>query len=78
MASPIRAKKAVSVSISADLREAARARYINPSAMLEAALKVELRKRHRDEWLAANADCIEAYNRDVEARGTFGEQLRSC
>jgi antitoxin CcdA len=74
--SPQRAKKAVDVSISADLLEAARGRDINLSATLEAALELQLRKRRREEWLAVNADSIEAYNRDVEERGAFGDTLR--
>jgi antitoxin CcdA len=75
--SPQRAKRAVNVSIAADLLEAARGRGINLSATLEAALEGELRQRQRDEWLAANAERIEAYNRDVEERGTFGDALRN-
>ena len=71
-----RAKKAVNVSISAELLEAARGRDINLSATLEAALELQLRERRREEWLAANADSIDAYNRDVEERGTFGDTLR--
>jgi antitoxin CcdA len=77
MASPQRAKKAVNVSISAELLEAARGRDINLSATLEAALEHQLRIRRRKEWLSANADSIDAYNRDVEERGTFGDTLRS-
>jgi len=71
-----RAKKAVNVSISSDLLEAARGQDINLSATLEAALESQLRRRRRDEWLAANGDSIEAYNRDVEKRGTFADRLR--
>jgi len=77
MAAPQRAKKAVNVSISAELLEAARGRDINLSATLEAALELQLRKRQREEWLATNAASIEAYNRDVEERGSFGDTLRS-
>ena len=76
MAPPQRAKKAVNVSISSDLLEAARNQDINLSATLEAALEGQLRRRRRDEWLAANGDSIEAYNRDVEKRGAFGDTLR--
>lgn len=49
----------------------------NLSATLESALEDQLRQRRRDEWLATNGDSIEAYNRDVEKRGTFSETLRS-
>ena len=77
MTSPKRAKKAVNLSISADVLEAARSHEINLSATLESALEVQLRQRRRNEWLATNGDSIEAYNRDVEKRGTFGDSLRS-
>ena len=77
MVPPQHAKKAVNVSISADLIKAARDRDINLSATLETALELQLRKRRREEWLAANAASIEEYNRDVEEHGTFGDTLRS-
>src|SRR6266550_2686165 len=77
MTSPQRAKKAVNVSISADVLEAARSHEINLSATLESALEDQLRQRRRKEWLVTNGDSIEAYNRDVEKRGTFGDSLRS-
>jgi antitoxin CcdA len=76
MTTPQRAKKAVNVSVAADLLEAARSHDINLSATLEAALEDRLRQKRRDEWLAENRDSIDAYNRDVEERGTFGQSLR--
>ena len=70
-------KKAANVSISADLLQAARASEINLSATLEAAVEHELRLLRRREWLQQNAAAIEAYNRDVEDHGTFGDGLRT-
>jgi antitoxin CcdA len=70
-------KKAVNVSISADLLQAARASEINLSATLEAAVEHELRLLRRREWLQQNAAAIEAYNRDVEDHGTFSDGLRT-
>jgi antitoxin CcdA len=72
-----RGKKAVNVSISADLLQAARASKINLSATLEAAVEHELRLLRRQEWLQQNAAAIEAYNRDVEDHGTFSDGLRT-
>ena len=77
MKSSQRSKKAVNVSISVDVLEAARSHKINLSATLESALEDQLRQRRRNEWLATNGDSIEAYNRDVEKHGTFGDSLRS-
>jgi antitoxin CcdA len=70
------AKKAVNVSIQSELLDAARAEDINLSATLEAALAEQLRIRIRDRWRTENASAIEAYNSDVDERGSFGDHAR--
>ena len=70
-------KKAVNVSISAELLQAARDKDINLSAALEAAVEHELKQYRRTEWLEHNADAIQAYNCDVEEHGAFSDGLRS-
>ena len=70
-------KKAVNLSISADLLEAARNSEINLSATLEVAIGRELQLLRRREWLEQNRGAIEAYNRDVEERGAFSDDLRT-
>ncbi len=70
------AKKAVNVSIRADLLAAVRAEQINLSATLENALTEQLQIRRREKWLAENAEGIAAYNREVEQRGSFGDKVR--
>jgi len=72
-----RAKKAVNVSIPAELLDAARAEDINLSATLQAAIEQQVRRRRREKWLERNAEGIAAYNRDVDEHGTFGDALRS-
>jgi len=71
------AKKAVNVSIQTELLNAARAEDINLSATLEAALADQIRIRRRDRWRAENEAAIEAYNRDVDENGSFGDKTRS-
>jgi antitoxin CcdA len=71
------AKKAVNVSIQSELLDAARAEDINLSATLEAALADQLRIRRRDRWQTENKAAIEAYNRDVDQNGSFGDHARS-
>jgi len=71
------AKKAVNVSVRTELLDAARAEDINLSATLEAALADQLRIRRRDKWRSENAAAIEAYNRDVDENGSFGDHARS-
>ena len=70
-------KKAVNLSISAELLQAARSNDINLSATLEAAVADQLRLVRRRQWLKENHDAIRAYNRDVEERGTLSEGLRT-
>ena len=72
-----RSKKAVNVSISADLLQAARDNELNLSATLEAAVEHELRLLRRREWLEQNENAIQAYNRDVEEQGAFSDGLRT-
>src|ERR1700722_2645418 len=72
-----RSKKAVNVSISADLLQAARNGEINLSAPLEAAVERDLRQLRKREWLEQNENAIQAYNRDVEEHGAFSDGLRT-
>lgn len=71
------AKKAVNLSLDSALLKAARAHDINLSATLESAIASELRERRRTEWIKRNAGAMEAYNKDIDANGTFGDGLRS-
>ena len=71
------AKKAVNVSIPAELLDSARAEGINLSATLEAALADQLRIRRRDRWRTDNEAAIDAYNSDVDENGSFGDHGRS-
>lgn len=71
------AKKAVNVSVPAELLDAARAEDINLSAALETALAEQLRIRRRDKWLAENSGAIAAYNREIDEHGAFGDKVRS-
>jgi antitoxin CcdA len=77
MSTSRRGKKAVNVSISADLLQAARSHEINLSATLEAAVEHELRRLRKRDWLEQNGNAIQAYNRDVEEQGAFSDGLRT-
>jgi antitoxin CcdA len=77
MSSARRRKKAVNVSISADLLQAARGSELNLSATLEAAVEHELRQLRKREWLEQNENAIQAYNSDVEELGAFSDGLRT-
>jgi antitoxin CcdA len=77
MSTARRNKRAVNVSISADLLQAARNNELNLSAMLEAAVEHELRQLRKREWLEQNENAIQAYNSDVEERGAFSDGQRT-
>jgi antitoxin CcdA len=69
-------KKAVNVSIRADLVEEAKAFGTNVSAVLERALENEHRERRREKWRRENRKAIEAWNQWVEENGIPFEELR--
>lgn len=71
------AKKAVNLSVPAELLDAARAEGINLSAALETALAEQLRIRRREKWIAENSGAIAAYNREIDEHGAFGDKVRS-
>ena len=65
-------KKALNLSVDAELLEAARREGLNLSAVMERALAAET-ARH---WLETNRDAIEAYNADVRAKGVWSDEWR--
>jgi antitoxin CcdA len=77
MSTARRNKRAVNVSISADLLQAARNNELNLSATLEAAIEHELRQLRKREWLEQNENAIQAYNSDVGEQGAFSDGLRT-
>ena len=69
-------KRAVNVSIRANLVDEAKAFGTNLSAVLERALDEEHRERRRERWRAENRKAIEAWNKWVEENGIPFEELR--
>lgn len=67
-------KKATNLSVNSDLLRAARDAGFNLSGLLEEKLVEMLRERRAREWREENRAAIEAYNRHVEAAGTFGDE----
>lgn len=62
-------KKAVNLSVRADLIEEARALGTNISSVLERALEEEHRRRRAQQWREESAPAIAAWNRWVEENG---------
>jgi antitoxin CcdA len=69
-------KRAVNVSIRADLVEEAKAFGTNISAVVERALEEEHRERRREKWRQENRPAIEAWNHWVEENGIPFEELK--
>ncbi len=59
-------KRAVNVSVNADLAAKAKALGVNLSEALETRLAELVAAAERQRWLAENAAAIEAYNKRVE------------
>lgn len=70
-------KRAANLSVNGDLLNKAKELDINLSATLEQALAAILKKKQREQWLAENAEAMNAYNEHVEAHGVFSDYLRS-
>lgn len=69
-------KKPTNVSISAELLQQARALKINLSQALERRLAEIVGEVQGRRWLEENRDALEDYNRRIEKRGVFSDDLR--
>jgi antitoxin CcdA len=71
-----RKKKAVNLSLDAELVAEAKAAGTNLSALLEKALREELRERQLQKWREENRPAIEAHNRFVAEHGLLSDEWR--
>ena len=69
-------KKSANLSINADLLQQAKELNINLSQTLEQRLAEIVRQAKSEQWLDENKSALDAYNRRIEARGTFSDGLR--
>lgn len=70
-------KKAVNLSIDAELLAKAKAARLNLSALLEEALSEQVRAEEERRWRQVNKAAIDAANGFAEEHGIFGEDFRS-
>lgn len=70
------AKKAVNLSVDAELLAKARELDVNLSATLEDALKARTREEERKVWLEENRDALEAFNQRIERDGVWSDGFR--
>jgi len=69
-------KKPTNVSINSDLLRQAKEYNINLSGTLEETLKEKVRIEKIKRWQEENKEFIEAYNKDIEENGVFGDEFR--
>ncbi len=75
-AKPKPSKRAVNLSVRADLLDEAKALGTNISAVLERALDAEHRHQRAERWRAENAAAIDAWNDWVDQHGIPLADLR--
>ena len=69
-------KKAVNLSIDAELLAKAKQLDLNLSATFEQVLREKTREYERRRWVEENRDAIEAFNRRIERDGIWSDGLR--
>jgi antitoxin CcdA len=74
---PRQPKKAVNLSIDAELAAEAKAAGTNMSALLERALREELRERRWQRWREENRTATRSMNDFVERHGLWADKYRS-
>ena len=70
------AKRAVNVSVRADLVEEAKAYGTNISAVLERALEAEHRRQRAERWREENREAVQAWNEWIDENGIPFSDLR--
>lgn len=69
-------KRAVNVSLRADLVDEAKALGTNISAVLERALEAEHRQRRAERWRQENREAIDEANAELARNGLWSDGLR--
>ena len=69
-------KRAANFSVNEDLLRQARDLGINLSQALEQKLEELVRAAKAERWYEENREAVEAHNRWVAERGTFGDKYR--
>ena len=73
---PATAKRAVNVTVRADLVEEAKAYGTNISAVLERALEAEHRQQRAERWRRENRSAVQAWNEWIDKNGIPFSDLR--
>jgi antitoxin CcdA len=69
-------KRAVNLSIDAEILAAAKAQGINLSQTLEDELRKRTKEAREARWREENREFIESYNAYIDRNGVFGEEFQ--
>lgn len=69
-------KRAVNVSVDAEILAAAKAQGINLSQALEEELRKRTQEARETKWREQNRKFIESYNAYIDRNGVFGEEFQ--
>jgi antitoxin CcdA len=69
-------KRAVNLSIDAEILAAAKAQGVNLSQALEDELRKRTQESREARWREENRESIESYNKLIERAGVFGEEFQ--
>ncbi len=69
-------KRAVNLSIDAEILAAAKAQDINLSQVLEEELRRLTKEAREAKWREDNREAIQSFNRLIERAGVFGEEFQ--
>lgn len=70
-------KTRTNVSIDKDLLDSAKKYNIVISALLEKAIKYEIKTRKQEFWIKENSSNLKNYNKRISETGVFSDDLRS-
>jgi len=70
-------KRPTNLTVNSDLLLKAKELKLNISSILEDALAERVKQEKRNEWLRENADAITTFNRVIEDKGLFGDDMRT-
>ncbi len=70
-------KRAINLSVDADLLDSAKAAGTNLSSLLEGALRAELRHQRWQAWREQNREAIAASNRELAENGLWCDAYRA-
>lgn len=72
---PPQPKRAVNLSVDAELLKVAKDMHVNLSSILEAALREITEEERIRRWRTENKEVVDSYNAYVERNGVLGEEL---